>query len=205
MKRLVDEPEGEFAKFVGSNVDKSCEDLWFRKKSLSVESLVYEDEGHLKEIQRMAKEERIRKEDDKVSFLYEAYRSYFKHGRLALTGPLLVLAFGLAQLNATSADYFLKLWTDSIAAFESNSSPNRTIESTPFTMFIVEDGAYIYLVLIVCFFMLSVTRFISLAIFCMRVSVKMHQSFFERIVLANMKFFSTNPVGIILNRFSVSR
>lgn len=51
-----------------------------------------------KEIQAM--EKRMQAEDDKVNFVYQAYLSYFKYGRIALYGPLLVLVFGLTQLNA---------------------------------------------------------------------------------------------------------
>lgn len=214
LRRLIDEPEGEFAKFVGSSLGEDSSDARSRKSSLSLDSIVYDDDedqqNQQKEIEKMVKEKRIREEDAKLSFIYKAYLSYFKYGRIAVTGPLLVLVFGLAQLNATSLDYFLKLWTDSIAISQPNEALNTTVNSTAlstakissFTSFIAKDGVYVYFALIVCFFVLCMTRVMSLAMFCMHVSVKIHKSLFDRIVRANMKFFYTNPVGIILNRFS---
>ena len=217
-RRLINEPEGEFAKFIGSSLGEESSDAGSRRSSLSTESISCGDEedkqNQKKEIEKMVKEKRIKDEDAKLSFLYKSYLSYFKYGRIALTGPLLILVFGLAQLNATSLDYFLKLWTDSIAVSSSNNFLNMTDNSTAlllpastteissFRKFIVNDGVYVYLTLIVCFFVLGMARVMSLAMFCMRVSVKIHKSLFDRIVRANMKFFYTNPVGIILNRFS---
>ena len=215
-KRLVDEPEGEFAQFVGSCLGVQDEKGRFEKRSLSLKSIVYDDEdrqNQLKEISKMEREKRIKDEDNKIRFLYKAYASYFKYGRIAIDGPLLVLVFGLAQLNATSLDYFLKIWTDSISEI-SRSTINSTLNSTAdlttesvlkgssFTRLLANDGVYVYLALIVCYFVLGLARVMVLAMFCMRVSNEIHKRLFDRIVRAKMKFFHTNPVGIILNRFS---
>ena len=158
----------------------------------------------------MEREKRILEEDDKISFLSRAYLGYFKYGRIALSGPLLILVFGLAQLNLTSLDYFLKLWTDSISTVSLSNvtavppvdSNDTMTESNSFAKLIAEDAAFIYAGLTGCFIVLGLARVISLVIYCTRVSTEIHSSLFNRIVRAKMKFFYTNPVGIVLNRFS---
>lgn len=56
--------------------------------------------------------------------------------------------------------------------------------------------------LIACFFVLGMARIITLVSFTTEVSVEIHKSLFSRIARAQMKFFYTVPVGIILNRLS---
>ena len=197
-RRLVDEPEDEFAKFIGSNLDGNDQ-----ARRLSAESFAFNEEdeqSQLKEIQKMEKEKRMQAEDDKVNFVYKAYVSYFRYGRVAVYGPLLVLVFGLAQLNGSGLDWFLKLWTDSIKV--SHNSTAEPAENDGITKLIAENAVYLYSGLIVSFFVLGLTRVMVLAMFAMRASEEIHKSLFSRIVRARMKFFYTIPVGILLNRFS---
>ena len=202
LKRLADQPDDEFARFIGSHlVHENTEQT--RKLSLTVESVAFDEEeqkNQLKEIQAMEKEKRMQAEDDKVNFVYKAYLSYFKYGSIAFYGPLMVIIFGLTQLNATGCDYFLKLWTDSI-----KTSHNSTVEPTDddfVIKLIKENAAYVYSGLILSFFVLGLVRVMVLAMFSMRASVNIHKSLFNRIVRAQMNFFYRYPVGIVLNRFS---
>ena len=287
MKRLLDEPDSEFARFIGdysaqqqrsgsrrdssrtisSSVQSIPQALLPRKGSIMFENLepiVYdedEEQNQLKEIKKQEKEKRIQEEDDKVSFVYKAYLQYFKvayqtldklicfkeliklmqtfsmikHGNIWLYGPLMLLGFGLGQLFATSCDFYLELWTETVKVHENSTlaaNSNLTTLNSTFTtgsIIATTDSttqpisepdnvlkAFLlrmvrqydfkaYSGLIVGFFVLSLARIMIHSIFCMRASVAIHSSLFNRMVRAQMKFFHANPVGIILNRFSVSQ
>lgn len=98
MKRLLDEPESEFARFIGdysaaqqqqsrtrrdssrtisSSMQSIPQALLPRKNSIlfeTLEPIVYDEEeeqNQLKEIKKLEKEKRIQEEDDKVSFVYK--------------------------------------------------------------------------------------------------------------------------------------
>ena len=192
------------------------------EKSISLENLepiVYDEkdeQDQLEEIKKMEKEKRLQEEDDKVSFVYKAYLSYFRYGNILLFGPLLIFGFGGAQFFATLTDYFLKLWADYVKDPENLNSTAITLNLTTTNLnstlkskdndflkeLISENVAYFYTALISCFFFFCLARVIIHAIFSMRVSVSIHKNLFERIVRAKMKFFYENPVGILLNRFS---
>lgn len=120
LKRMAAGQDDDFVKFVGSNLG-SEEAQQPRKSLFSAEFIVDDDDvydddkeeqNQLKEIKKMEREKRLIEEDDKIYATYRSYVSYLSYGKICLFGPLLILAFGLTQLNATSLDYFLKLWVD---------------------------------------------------------------------------------------------
>lgn len=51
-------------------------------------------------------------------------------------------------------------------------------------------------------FIISLIRGYVFFLLCMRASVSLHDKLFRNLVRAPMKFFETNPIGQILNRFS---
>ena len=158
----------------------------------------------------------------------KAYLSYFKYGNIWLYGPLMLLGFGLGQLFATSCDFYLELWTETVKVHENSTlsalselnstqssvmnggggggGPDNEAQGNYLKTFLLrmvrQYDVYFYSCLIVVFFVLSLVRIIIHSMFCMRASVAIHSSLFNRMVRAQMKFFYANPVGIILNRFS---
>lgn len=61
---------------------------------------------------------------------------------------------------------------------------------------------YIYAALIVVVLYLVFQRALTLYLFCLRASRRIHEKLLESILRAKMYFFSTNSSGRIINRFS---
>ena len=157
VKKLIEEPDSEFANFVGNNgvenhtqrkessrnrQDSSrtstsllsiTQSLVSRRNSLSVEAiepLIFDEElekDQIKEIKKQEKERKQQEEDDKVQFAHKAYISYFKHGRITYYGPIVLMIFILTQVFASSSDYCLKMWTDYAKAQSSNSTDSSLL------------------------------------------------------------------------------
>ena len=218
LKKLINEPECEFTKFLSNNIsiqnrkqkETINQDLFSKESSLSLKSLdsIFYDEceeNQLKEIKKIEKERILQEEDDEVRFVYKSYLSYFRHGNILLFSSVIILGFGSAQFFGTLADYFLKIWSDYVKVSENSTNLNLTFKSNDndfLRELITEHDVCVYSVLIVCYFGLSLIRNISHALLTMRASASIHESLFERIVRAKMRFFYDYPVGIILNRFS---
>lgn len=60
----------------------------------------------------------------------------------------------------------------------------------------------IYAAIVLCLVVTSMVRTVYFFVLCMRSSVNLHNAMFRRIIRAPCRFFDTNPVGRILNRFS---
>ena len=151
MRRLLDEPDSEFARFIGdysaqqpsrnrrdssrtiagsatNSLQSITQALLPRKNSVMFETLdpiVFDEEeeqNQLKEIKKLEKEKRIKEEDDKVSFAYKAYMDYFRHGNLRFYGLFLLLGFASTQFCASGCDFFLEIWTETVKVQEVNST-----------------------------------------------------------------------------------
>lgn len=61
---------------------------------------------------------------------------------------------------------------------------------------------YIYSGVTLTTIVLSLTHSIYFFIFCLMASMHLHDYVFSKIIGASMRFFSNNPSGRILNRFS---
>lgn len=222
MKQLIEEPESKFARFVGDysaqqqlkkrrDSSIALTDDLLSGESMTMDPIVYdedEEQNQMKDIKKQLKEKRILEEDDKVSFVAQAYLQYIKHGNGKILLPLLMLGFGLYQFFSTSCDFYLEIWTENVKIHD-NSTQSHEPEGNLFkkilTGLIMEYDFYFYAWLVVALFVLAIVRTIFLSMFCMRASVSIHSSLFDRMVRAQMRFFYMNPVGVILNRFSVSR
>lgn len=153
------------------------------------------------------------------------YRRYFTAGG----GPFVLIITGLsivlAQVLASSGDYFLSYWVNHN---ESPSQPQPTSERIT-KAFISNDTVpaqeslmdsflnifrdadssnrndidiYIFTGIVVLTVAVTLSRSFLFFSAAMRSSTSLHNSMFKGLSHASMHFFNTNPTGRILNRFS---
>ena len=140
--------------------------------------------------------------------MYKAYVQYFKHGNIRFYALFLLFGFASTQLCASGCDFFLEIWTETVKVHEGSTNSTVPIDAQSnvfkrfLTRMVVQYDVSFYSCLVFGYFVCSMIRIIIHSMFCMRASVAIHKSLFDRMVRAQMKFFYTNPVGIILNRFS---
>ncbi|CAD6203313.1 GSCOCT00009755001.2-RA-CDS [Cotesia congregata] len=150
----------------------------------------------------------------------EIYFRYFREGGGIIGCLLLVLMFILTQVAAVGVDQWMTFWTTletfrpciqsaggicSGAVLESNALINNTKLSSLLDsdgLLPAETAVYIYLVLIITFITLSMSRARFLMWVGMRAARKLHNQMFSNLLQATMYFFNTNPSGRLLNRFS---
>ncbi|XP_017785363.1 PREDICTED: probable multidrug resistance-associated protein lethal(2)03659 [Nicrophorus vespilloides] len=113
---------------------------------------------------------------------------------------ILYILFLLAQVAASVFDYFITIWSkveDGLFYGE----PSAALPD-------VFKDCNRYKCIIMCAAAIAATTFISLFrsfyfyTMCMRASVALHNSMFNSVTRANLRFFTLNASGRILNRFS---
>ncbi|KAF5273604.1 hypothetical protein FQR65_LT04603 [Abscondita terminalis] len=112
---------------------------------------------------------------------------------------VVVFLFILVQLLFTGSLYFITYWVNYERTLNGNITYNVIEENnvTPRSYFII-----VYTVFIVVLFLMTLLRNTVLFNFCMRTSTHLHDSMFQNIVYATMRFFNNNSAGRILNRFT---
>lgn len=122
------------------------------------------------------------------------YKKYFSAGGGPFILSLFVVLCLLTHTLASGGDYFLSYWV-------SNETP---AESTKINTEESRDNTDIYIFTGITILTVAVTLSRSFLIFilAMKSSTSLHNSMFKGIAHASMHFFSTNPTGRILNRFS---
>ncbi|KAJ8918453.1 hypothetical protein NQ315_008150 [Exocentrus adspersus] len=205
------------SKFTQLLADSEEENEDIRRKSKLLEKKEKEDDD--KEAPTQEKEERG---SGTISWL--VYKSYLKAGGGYLKVGLLSLAFVVSQITASSTDYFVSIWSnieqwrsennidvdntfgnDSYVNATNNSLlVNEEQSSQYFWSKILTDrnSLVIYSCLACSTMVLTVLRSISYFRFSMTASTRLHNSMFNKTIFAPMRFFNTNPIGRILNRFS---
>lgn len=119
---------------------------------------------------------------------------------------LVVFLFLLAQALASSVDYFVSFWTNieefrNSTLLTSNNDTTITINNNV-PQLPMNTCINIYTGLIVGLFVIALIRSMIFYKLAMRSSKSLHNSMFENVIKAPMRFFDTNPSGRILNRFS---
>lgn len=104
---------------------------------------------------------------------------------------LLIMSNLLTQVLFNGSDYFLSLWTDKESGFE-----NVITDLTR------DQCIYIFTGMVVALFVFSLVRTTTFFSICMRSSITLHNSLFECLIRAPITFFDSNPIGVLLNRFS---
>ncbi|KAG4077286.1 hypothetical protein HA402_009915 [Bradysia odoriphaga] len=139
--------------------------------------------------------------------------TYFTSGANFFVLAVVFILFGLTQVLASGADYWVSFWTsqEELRTYYSNasnseaeSSFNETepIDSNASSLLTTETLIYIHGGLMAALFTIALCRSLSFYTICVRASQKLHDFMFDGIISTSMRFFDTNPSGRILNRFS---
>ncbi|CAL8111765.1 unnamed protein product [Orchesella dallaii] len=138
------------------------------------------------------------------------YFQYFKLGGSYIITLLLCLGFIMSQLLTNGTDYWLSLWTNSVAEID-GARIGATMRNLANSSDVVGDTneswsqnfyAYVYCGLVGIFMFIVVFRSVIFFWYCMRISVNLHDLMFETVIRTPVKFFDENPSGRILNRFT---
>ncbi|XP_049948143.1 ATP-binding cassette sub-family C member 4-like [Schistocerca serialis cubense] len=153
-------------------------------------------------------------QDNSEKMMHENFRwqtvwQYFRAaGGLFLLFSVAIMIV-VAQIITSGSDYVVTFWSNTEvlrtslqmqleAAGGSNQTLSEELESLPPSEFFLE----LYGGLVVGCILLTQIRSIAFFKMCMRASRNMHNTMFNCILRAPMRFFDTNPSGRILNRFS---
>lgn len=154
------------------------------KKSLSIASSI----NDLDDAQEQYNENQNVQKIHFVKIFYE----YFRAGANVPILLFLLIFLLFSQFVTSACDYFIKIYT--------NQELLRLHHEE--TLFTTKEGLYIYGFLIVAVVVATLSRGFMFFAVCMRSSKKIHDKSFLCLLHSPMGFFETNPVGIILNRFS---
>merc|ERR1719270_1833913 len=183
-----------------------------------MESVTGKNEKSLKEDPKQVKEQR-----STGSVKASVYSKYFTSGGGWISVIFMIVINIICQALYSGSDIWLSYWTsiEEIKLLNNNSLsksnhvlpvPSITTSydnSTLVTDLIEHDlesehffNLGIYAAIVLSLIVTSMIRTIHFFYLCMRSSVKLHDSTFNRLLRAPCRFFDTNPVGRILNRFS---
>lgn len=131
---------------------------------------------------------------------FKVYVNYFVAGGGLAKATFMLIIFVTAQILGSGNDYFITQWVN----YEQDKTTNTTNNTSTLAdeLFVDNHGLYIYSAFACMVIVFTITRSVLFYRFCMTASRIMHNSMFNNIVNATMKFFNTNPSGRILNRFS---
>ncbi|XP_074031109.1 probable multidrug resistance-associated protein lethal(2)03659 [Leptinotarsa decemlineata] len=153
---------------------------------------------------------------------WHVYKSYMKAGGNILKVFLLCSVFLLSQVLESGAEYFVTFWVNTLQWLsqrkhttsavkliefrnitEETTDPLDSYEDWWLTPVFTSDNTIIYYsVLILLLVVIVFTRSISFYRWCITASTRLHNQMFDNIVYSPMRFFTINPSGRILNRFS---
>ncbi|XP_076634046.1 putative multidrug resistance-associated protein lethal(2)03659 [Colletes latitarsis] len=130
----------------------------------------------------------------------KVYSGYFRAGGNWCVVFVVGLFFVLTQMAASGGDYFISQWVNMEEKYVNGSNGNLVIDwKSPITRQIC---IYLYSGLTIFTVIITLTRSFAFFTACMRASKRLHNSMFENISRATMRFFNTNTSGRVLNRFS---
>ncbi|KAJ6222676.1 hypothetical protein RDWZM_001221 [Blomia tropicalis] len=116
---------------------------------------------------------------------------YIKAGAGFFLITVLALTNILTQVLFNGSDYFLSMWAEKEQSIENmikDLDRNQCI--------------YVFSGLVGALFIFSLVRTTIFFTICMKSSINLHNTLFECLIRAPVTFFDTNPIGVLLNRFS---
>ncbi|XP_026726078.1 multidrug resistance-associated protein 4-like [Trichoplusia ni] len=139
------------------------------------------------------------------SLKFEVIKAYLNSVQSWTVVILTLLAVLFTQASATTADYWLSFWTNQVDEYEqsleSGQLPDTSLDAQigllTTAQYLIIFGSVILGIIII-----SHLRILSFVIMSMRASKNLHNTIYERLIIAVMRFFDTNPSGRVLNRFS---
>lgn len=155
--------------------------------------------------QEKQEEEKESQGEGQVSM--SVYKSYIAATDSCVWIFLISVLVVLAQIAVSGVDYFVAEWVnweESLGPKTAVLQENQTIEANSAASHEDERQRYIliYTILIGFFVYLILQRTFSFFYVCLRISMNLHDRMFRGLTRATMQFFSNNPSGRILNRFS---
>lgn len=108
----------------------------------------------------------------------------------------------LCQVCLTASSFWLTFWTDTE---QRKAAHNGTMDYEPQSItdtLTLDMNMYIYGVWLVTLLITTASRTVGIYLLCVKSARNMHANLFESIVYAPIRFFDSNPVGLILNRVS---
>lgn len=84
----------------------------------------------------------------------------------------------------------------------SDTKYNYDYDDTSFGLLSTNEAVYIYAAFIALVILATSIRSVYFYRICMNASINLHNTMFNKLLQAPMRFFDKNPIGRILNRFS---
>merc|ERR1719209_332005 len=149
------------------------------------------------------------------------YTDYFVAGTNWFAVIFMVVANIVCQALYSGSDIWLSHWTaeEEVKQMEDYAEPSLPAPLLPANFTVMDNSTSwikldgddlgqhyfnlgIYGAIVGALCVISMVRTMYFFVICMKSSVKLHDKMFESIIRAPCRFFDTNPVGRILNRFS---
>ncbi|KAK5646963.1 hypothetical protein RI129_005427 [Pyrocoelia pectoralis] len=123
---------------------------------------------------------------------FEVYKSYISAGTNWFVVAGMFLLFLMSQFILSFSEVFISRCRNL----------NLSEFGNDFWEFSTETYVYVYIGIVTALVVVTLLRSFSFFAICMRSSLKLHDQMLRSIVKATITFFTTNPSGRILNRFS---
>lgn len=147
-------------------------------------------------------EEHTAENQVKGNVSWKVFMKYITAGGGLPSLAFLIFMASLTQVFASGSDYWLNYWTNLEEYIYSNSTTaDGTKPSFPF-YFSRQVCITVFTILIIGTIVISLARSFLYFYICTRSSEWLHNTMFYSLTRSTMRFFSTNPVGRILNRFT---
>ncbi|XP_044728782.1 ATP-binding cassette sub-family C member 4-like [Chrysoperla carnea] len=151
----------------------------------------------------------------------QLYFDYFRAGGNICQRLILILILILSQVICSANDYWLSYWTSLeqkryddfnpkivdvngtiLPSDLSDTKYNYDYDDSSFGLLSTNEAVYIYASLIALVILATSVRSVYFYRICMNASINLHNTMFNKLLQAPMRFFDKNPIGRILNRFS---
>lgn len=169
---------------------------------LSLTDSIMMEEFHDEEVEEKTHKD-LQEESSKGKVKGSLLWQYLRAGGNLCYVLCVILLFLMAQATASSVDYFVNFWVnieDTRNKTFRNSTLGVSIEVKE--LWSRDLCIYVYTSLIILLFVTALTRSMLFYKLAMNSSQNLHESIFNHVITATMRFFDTNSSGRILNRFS---
>ena len=221
-----DEEEKEVEKNNNSDIEMSTMNPQSRMTQTVIEEKKEEDTKKTEE--NIENPKPTKEQGSAGSVKASVYSKYFSSGGSWFSLIILILMNLACQGLYAGSDIWLSYWTSKeelkIVLKTNNSTdgshsydlpaPSLTetaIDNTTYVSDLVNEDDYleehffnlgIYAAIVLCLIVSSMIRTVHFFLICNKASIALHDSMFGKLLRAPCRFFDTNPVGRILNRFS---